>query len=525
MKKYILPLCLLAAFLMGGISSCSDVDDIQDMVLARILSPTNMSARLNNNLNIIVSWDEMSGADYYELEAYADTEDYGERTPDASSTVTAALDTLTGLIGETTYYIRVRAIDEDDSSRNSNWSTISRTTGSEQNMNAVKSGDIGSTYVTVTWTAGIDVDAIICAPTSSNSTANTVTYTLTSSDIANGSATITGLTPETSYKASLKLGEKTRGTATFTTTLDLSGATVLTTDDDWYDAISSAAEGTLFALAPGTYSSTSSKLKINSSVTLAAQDPSDLPVLNTCIQVYGGASLYLFQMVMDGTDTDGSQAIEYKEEGAYSELTIEGCEIMNYTKGLVYINVAAVIDDFTITNCIIHDVECSGGDFIDSRKGGWNTLNLTQSTIYNSANKRDVIRVDDASSSVSATVSTTIDKCTFYDVGNGGANYRIFYVRFAGNTNKFTNNVVANFNNKRGFANNASTGIPTFSNNYYYNCSNLMSLADGNSEAPTCFDEEGTELTEDPFADAANADFSITDELLQSYEFGDPRWY
>jgi len=36
------------------------------------------------------------------------------------------------------------------------------------------------------------------------------------------------------------------------------------------------------------------------------------PVINTCIHIYNGASLYLYQVVLDGTNTDGSQAIEFQ---------------------------------------------------------------------------------------------------------------------------------------------------------------------------------------------------------------------
>ena len=76
------------------------------------------------------------------------------------------------------------------------------------------------------------------------------------------------------------------------------------------------------------------------------------------------------------------------------------------------------------------------------------------------------------------------------------------------------------------FANSSSVGVPTYSNNYYYNCENLISQAEGNTQSGlTCFDTEGTILEENPFADPDNGDFTITDELLRSYQFGDPRWY
>lgn len=528
MKKYILSICTLAAICIGcvTVTSCSDPDDLNDLVLDRILSPTNITARISQDVNIIVSWDEMKGASSYEIEAYADTPDYGQRTPDVSDATTLTQTTLTNLIGETAYYIRVRAIDEDNSSRTSKWIEIMRTTNPEQNMNKVKAGDIQSTAVTVTWTPGIQADAIVCTPSAANSSAKTVTYTLTATDISSGSATVTGLEPETSYRATLKLGEKTRGYSTFTTNLDLRDAIQLTPTDDWVTAIQDAAAGSKFALAAGEYTLTSAKLQINNNVTIAAQNSGNLPVINTCIHINNGSSLYLYQVVMDGTGTDGSQAIEYKTAGGFGDLIISGSEIRNYVKGLIYINVAAVANTIKIENSIIHDIECSGGDFIDSRSGGWNNLIISSSTFYSCSAKRDILRADDASSKVSASMITSIDKCTFYNVGNGNANYRFFYLRFPGNTNTFTNNVVANFDNTRGFANSTSVGVPSHSNNYYYNCKNLTSQAEGNTQTNlTCFDTEGNILDKNPFADPDNADFTITDELFQSYGFGDPRWY
>jgi len=54
----------------------------------------------------------------------------------------------------------------------------------------------------------------------------------------------------------------------------------------------------------------------------------------------------------------------------------------------------------------------------------------------------------------------------------------------------------------------------------------LTSQAEGNTQPNlTCFDTEGNILDKNPFADPDNADFTITDELFQSYGFGDPRWY
>lgn len=526
MKKYIFKAFAIVAILCTGMTftGCSDPEDIQDLKLDRILSPINLSARVSNNLNIVVNWAEMSGATAYEIEAYADSPDYDQRTPDLSATVTATTYTFQNLIGETTYYIRVRAIDENNASRNSKWMNIDRTTGSEQNMNKVKAGDIEATSVKLTWTPGIQVDQIILTPASSTSSAPTVTYTLTATDIANGYAIVTGLQPETSYKATLKLGEKTRGTANFSTNVDFSDATVLTPDMDWITAIQDAAAGTKFALAPGTYVNTAAKLQINSSVIIGAQSSSDLPVINSCIHVNNGSSLTLYHVVLDGAGTDGSQAVEFKTVGNFGALVFEGCEMKNYTKGLIYINVAAAVSEIKVNNCIIHEIECNGGDFIDSRKGGWDVLNFTNNTVYNSAQKRDWFRADVAAD-VSVGMTTTVDHNTFYNCGSGKASYRIFYTRNTNNNQSFTNNLVIGFKNTRGFSNGTVT-VPEYKNNYYHDCENLTTIAEGNTQTGVdkYLDTTGNILTHNPCQDAPNANFYIVDEELRSFGFGDPRW-
>lgn len=530
MKKNVFYISALAVALCFGstaFTSCSDPDDIQDLVLDRVLSPTGITARITNNTDIVVDWNEMTGATAYEIEAYADNNDYDNNTPAVKTTTTSNTCTLTSLIGETDYYIRVRALDENNENRNSKWVEIMKTTNPEQNMNKVKSGDIQSKAVKLTWLAGLQVDKIICTPSSAGSTAEKVTYTLTADDIAAGSALVSGLDPETTYKVTLKLGEKTRGYATFTTNIDFSDATVITPSDDWVSAIQNAAPGSKIALAPGTYELSGTNLVISNSVKIGAQNSASLPILNANIHLTNEASLMLYQVILDGTGNSNS-AIEFKGAGSYSELTLKGCEIRNFeNKSFIYNNVAAVIDNITIDNCLIHHMDTNNGqDFIDSRKGGWNSLNVTNSTFYECAPKRQIFRGDDASSSVNAKMETYVDKCTFYNVGNGGSNHMFFYIRFKGNTNTFTNNVVANFINKRGFSNTSALGTPTYSNNYYYNCLNMLEQDPNNTETGlTAFDKEGKVLDANPFKDPSNGDFIITDEILQTYQFGDPRWY
>lgn len=533
MKKNIFYISALAvALCFGGttFTSCSDPGDVQDLTLSRVLSPTGLTARITNNTDIVVTWNEMSGASNYEIEVYADNNDYENNTPVKKDVTFSTSYTLQGLMGETDYYIRVRALDKDNESRASKWVEVKKTTNPEQNMNKIKAGDIQSKSVKVTWAPGIEVDKLVFTPTAAGSTAQEVVWELDADEIAAGAANVVSdngpLEPETAYKVTLKYGNKTRGYGNFTTNIDFSDAVQVGPEDDWVTAITTAAPGSKVALAPGTYASAEA-LVISSSVKIGAQNSGDLPVIKANIQVTGGASLMLYQVVLDGTDNVNS-AIDYKEAGNYGELTLKGSEIRNFTeKSFIYVNVAAVVSNVTIDNCLIHHVDTNNGqDFIDFRKGAWDELNITNSTFYECAPKRDILRSDDNSGTLTAKMQTYISKCTFYNVGNGGSSHRFFYLRFKGNSNTFSYNIVANFINKRGFANSSAVGAPAYSKNYYYQCKNLMSQDTENTETGlVCFDTAGTVLGENPFVNPDGGDFTLNDEILASELVGDPRWY
>lgn len=130
MKNIFLSVCAFLVLCIGNITlmSCDDPEETSDLILKRVLSPTNISARVSQEVNIIVSWDKMDGATSYEVEAYAGSPDYGTRTPDVHLTTEETTITLSDLKRETVYYIRVRANDDENADRNSLWTTIERTT-------------------------------------------------------------------------------------------------------------------------------------------------------------------------------------------------------------------------------------------------------------------------------------------------------------------------------------------------------------------------------------------------------------
>ena len=519
-----------------GMTACSDPDEpITSVEFNRLFSPTQLEAKIQNTTGVKLTWFAISASEKALIEIYADDPDMQyagtpltfEAVPNEAIIPSRAewswvLPAGT-LEGETTYSVRVKAVGKNMESK---WAGTTFETGTEQIFYEVPTADISKTSVTLRWPAGTNVTKIEVQ----KSGEVIQTHQLTADEIANGAATINDLKVESTYTFYIYNGDKQRGKIQVQT---LPNYTPVASAAELLSAIDAAEPGEVLMLTENAvYDFTDAAALGKEEAVKSLKIEKDL-VLNTnngatikgiYFQIFGGASLEFANITLDGEGGSGDQAFNYKEDGNYGRLYIHDAEIKNYAKGFFYINVAAVIDNITIDKCLIHNIECSGGDLFDSRSGGYNTFNLTNSTIYNSAASRDFIRMDDASSKVTASPVITVDHCTLYDVGNGGANYRLLYVRFAGNVINWTNNVVANTNNKRGFSNQTSTSVPRFNNNFYFNTLNLLSLAAGNEEKVQFFDEEGTDVTANPFKDAANADFTIIDEKIKDKEAGDPRW-
>lgn len=520
LKKYAYLLGLATAALT---TACSDQsDEILSIDYDRLFAPINVEARIVNQVNARLSWAAVNGATSYTIEVFANDSLTFAGSPVKTIPGISVSDlpyVITGLEGETKYSARIQANGENISE--SKWSGVYFKTDAEQIFQSVPEEDLSATGVTLRWTAGETATEIVLNP-------GNIKHTVTASEIAAGAATIGGLTPETAYTAKLMNGTKTRGTINFTTLVDLGGAIAVTPEDDFVAMLEAAQDGDAFAFYPGTYTAPLSegkvgKINIAKSIEIKAVRPSDRPILNGCITISDGASLSIRQFVLDGENTDGSQAFDFKTVSNYGALIIDDCEVRNYSKGFYYVNVAATIDEITINNCLIHDIECSGGDMFDCRLGYIKAINITNSTIWNSCAARDFVRYDDASGNFAGAAPViTIDHCTLDGISNNSGR-RLFYVRFKGNSIKFTNNMVSNMPDcGRGFSDNSATAEPSFSNNNYFNTANLVSLT-GEGKGKF-YDTAGSTLNPS-YKDAANGDFTLGNEDLSYKLIGDPRWY
>ncbi len=507
MKRIFKYTTLIGILLMGYVAtSCSDVDDLVTPEYARAFSPTELSAKISNKTNIIATWSYTKGAESFNLEVYQGTDESGTKVGTYNVSAEEVPYTVTGLEGETEYMIRVQTVGTRSDQENSKWTSISITTGTEQILYIIDPEDITPNSVTFRWPEGQTATKITMSP-------GNIEYILTDVDIAAGVATINGLVGETTYTAKLMNGTKTRGTMSFTTGVDVGGAIEVRPEDDFVSMLSNAQPGDAFALHPGTYGS-NTKFVVKASVEIKAVRPNNKPILQGNISIENGASLLLKEIVLDGsTITTANQAIIFATAGTtYGALNVQGCEIKNHAKGLFYLNVASLIESITFNNCLIYNIVCDGGDFMDSRAGAYRTLTLSNSTVYNSCAARDLIRYDNVAAYAGTAPVINVTHCTLVGVAGGAAN-RIFYVRFVGNSINFNNNLVTNTLGL--IANQAATAIPTFNNNNYFGAAALLTGSFGDASA--------TQL--DPkYKDAANGDFTVTNEAVQDKRVGDPRW-
>lgn len=529
MKRNIIRTCVVGLGLLT-LASCEDpMDELTSLLYDRVFSPIDFEARNITENSVNLQWVKSDGADSYTIEIFADDSLTYEFKGEPVQTITGITAdqipyTVSNLVYDTKYSAYIMAVDADDAERNSKWHGVYFHTSAQQIFNSIPESSISDRSVTVTWPGGEEVTRITATETNTGVIA--VDKELTDEEKAEGKAVITGLTPETSYTIKLYNNDKERGSKSIKTITDLDGATTVSPDEDFASLLESATDGQVFALYGGTYTIASESgapgnAKITKNITIKGIYPTNLPVIKGRFQLDDGASLSLNQVILDGGENETTdQAFNYKTSGAtYDHLDVQNCEIRNFGKGLLYLNVASTINKVTFNNCLIHNITCDGGDFLDSRTGRINELNLTNSTIYSSAAARDFIRMDDASGSMGGgTPVINVKNCTIDGAANASSK-RLLYVRYVGNVINWENNLVTNTDAM--FSNQSKTSVPTFKGNVYFNTPNLEKAVEGGN---LFTDESGTWNVDPKYKDAANGDFTVTNEDVSTKGAGDPRW-
>lgn len=513
-NKILIAICLSASVL--SFSGCKDdlLEEIKTINLDRVLSPTELNARIVNKTNVRLEWKAVTNADSYVVEVFDNPEFSGSPIKAISDIAFSQLPyTITGLAGETEYSVRVKAVgvDIDDSK----WVTASITTDAEQIFQPVNLETLAATSAVLNWPAGEAATSIILTP-------GNISHTVTSAEVAAGQATISGLTGETAYTAKLMNGAKVRGTITFTTTIDLGGAIAVSPEDDLAALLTNAEGGEVFALLPGTYDILT-EVTISKSLSIKGAKPTDKPIVNGLVlKVKGNAGLSLKDLVLNGPNSaNTNQMIIYDEDSTtpYAALSVQDSEIKNYGKGIMYVNKKALIESVTFSGNTIHSIEGNGGDFIDFRTGLAKSLLFENNTVYNSVLARDLFRMDGGGSTnfPGITSAITIRTNTFNNVSIGASN-RFLYIRLASHTINFSKNIIANSGGY--YSNQPLTTITTMANNNYFAAPNFTTSTTSNAK-----NDAGPFTTLDPgFANAATGNFTVTNEDLKLNGIGAPKW-
>ena len=520
MKKHILPVACMAALLMAGgvISSCSDIDPVHSLELSRVLSPTNLSVRIRNSVNLELSWDAMDKATSYTVEVYQGETAEGTPVFTQEGINTDTYTVKAGLLGETVYYVQVKAVGEGIA--DSKWTGMKVTTDAEQIFKAVDATEITHHSAVIRWTDGMMTSAdagnkVIVTPVSDASAA--LEYTVTSEDVNNGYVTIDGLTQDTQYQAVMKRGSVTRGTVNFKTRIDTGDMIPIDEGANLVEELAKAKDGDAFVLLGSSYTLTED-FELTKSISLTSIDPTNKPTISGGRFIFSSeiASFSMSNIKVDVENNYGN-FIEAKG-GSLGSLTLEGCEIKNTNNNMIYSNADGKFGTITVNNCIISNIGDGGDGVFDIRKGTVASVTLTNSTITDV--KRTFIRIEVAT-------DFTMTNCTLYNVATvDNANNRGLFSLAKGKTLKVENCLFygiglatpTNVNSGVWGRSDKMKATATYANNYYFNCPNLWSnLYKGD------YSSVATEL--DPqFTDAANGDFTVQSQDLKDNQVGDPRW-
>lgn len=517
MKRINILLYLGLGLIATGIS-CSDdrVKELTELTTDRYFSPTGMSAQIVNQTGVRLTWKKNSAAESYTLELFANGELNFEGSPDKKIegiTNDQIPYTIVGLDGATNYSVRIKAIGPKIAE--SKWSTITFKTNEEQIMKAVSPEGIQATSVRLNWTPGEEATTISVNP-------GNIIHTVTPQEIAAGEATVTGLTAETSYTATLLKGNKIRGSVTFMTLLDLGDAVVVQPTDNLAAVIGTAKAGDVLALMPGVYSLAADVL-IDKAISIKGAKPTDRPMVKSAyFNLDKGASLALKDLILDGENKAGGNSFINLQTGAFGSIRLEDSKLINYPKGIISGSVNAVIESVSINNTIFDNIVGNGNDFIDFRNAITKTLEFTNNTVSNALlSGRDFIRMDaDGSTAYPAITSIIkVNNNTFYNVIQD-ASKRFLYVRLAKNEITFSKNLMVK--SLAMTANQSATNLVERKSNNYFDAVNFYnSSASGVKNDAVA---NGYTLLDPGFKDAAKGDFTVTNQTLKENGIGDPRW-
>jgi hypothetical protein len=530
MKRNNINIIIFFLITLIGFSSCKDneLEEITKLQVDRAFSPTDLTATVVNKVNIKLSWKTVNNAKTYTIEVFQAADFSGTAVKTIKDIVFSQVPyTVTGLAGNTQYYIRVKAVGEgiDDSK----YVSVAVKTEPEQIFQDILPAKLTSRTVTLNWPAGENATTITINP-------GNITRPVTPAEITAGEVTLTGLTPKVTYTVTLLLNDAIRGTKIFTTPAELpTGAdvVVLTATDDLAAMMQAATKSTRFVILEGT--------KYNSDVAFTLPAGIDISVIGEVASVKPivsftqiilpttGGKLRFENVDLtayakgDETTTRRQYIINQSTASTMDEVSFENCNIRNFVNSPMRIQSAnaITINKFVVNNCIIDNISIADAGpgagnyaFINSNvaTGKINNITLTNNTFSN-------IGYGLILHNAAPSLTVTIENNTFYNVV-GDARYFIDYnaQTIAGGFS-FKNNIIAKTLSPAATARGIRSGTaPTVANNYQ--TSDVVFTA---NPVPgiTAYTGASTVLLTAP----ATKNFKIKDDgFAGKSTSGDPRW-
>lgn len=483
---------------------------------------------------------EVSKDSLYEGVENANIIKFGE-----DKTLTSSPVVLSGLDGDSKYYMRVKAM--SSTSNESKWvyykDGSSFKTKAEQIFNNVEATDLFEDHVNLSWTPGADVTHITYANT--NDAENIQTINLTDEEKAAGKYTLGGLNPTSTYTITIYKNDVKRGQLQVTTPAAMPAANfkyslasdVTVISQDLIDEIAEKAKA-----AAGNETNYSATIGIPAGAKVALYGINDSDGGKTNVTIPNGMSVTFFGLAggdaptinLDKNfDIAGSHAfikfqnVKLVENGAgyfinqskactVNEFTLEDCEVSNLKTSFFRIqgSDAKSIGKLTLKNSIFTKL-CAGYGFIHidagSGKGHLDNVEIDGCT-FNSICVTGKVFIF---SKMTDMQDITIKNSTFYNCNGNGQYFVDFNVDTFGPSTFTIENCIFGKSADEATNKNIRSKTPaTVANSF--RTTDFFKVIKGVNDT----EFSSTQLFKDP----ANGDFTIKAGTLKE-KAGDPRWY
>lgn len=483
---------------------------------------------------------EVSKDSLYEGVENANIIKFGE-----DKTLTSSPVVLSGLDGDSKYYMRVKAM--SSTSNESKWvyykDGSSFKTKAEQIFNNVEATNLFEDHVNLSWTPGADVTHITYANT--NDAENIQTINLTDEEKAAGKYTLGGLNPTSTYTITIYKNDVKRGQLQVTTPAAMPAANfkyslasdVTVISQDLIDEIAEKAKA-----AAGNETNYSATIGIPAGAKVALYGINDSDGGKTNVTIPDGMSVTFFGLAggdaptinLDKNfDIAGSHAfikfqnVKLEENGAgyfinqskactVSEFTLENCEVSNLKTSFFRLqgSDAKSIGKLTLKNSIFTKL-CAGYGFIhvDAGSGAGHVDNVEiDGCTFNSICVTGKVFIFSKKTDMQ---DITIKNSTFYNCNGSGQYFVDFNAdTFGPNTFTIENCIFGKSADEATNKNIRSKTPATVANSF--RTTDFFKVIKGVNDT----EFSSTQLFKDP----ANGDFTIKAGTLKE-KAGDPRWY